>query len=237
MRLVMVFVLLIGAAFAQNADVVRMLQGGVPESAIVSSILTMAHQGVQFDVSPAALVELRRAGATERVLQAMMTAQSEIAPGIDRPKPKGVFTDVTGGVAALSPFVLWSPIVPRTVAWPMDRRRRPEFPLDESTPILPIKSSTPSLAVQGFSSMSGWQLVQLNGKTLRLRRKNAYSSDFMSNEVFEKADTKAVVVNGSAGSFTVQPAAPLSPGAYVLCNQIQEQGWARICYPFSVAGQ
>jgi len=236
MRVLLLFVLSF-AAVAQNADVIRMIQAGVPESAVISSVLSMSRRGAQFDISPTSLIELRRAGASEKVLDAMIGAQTQIAPGMMTPQPKGVFTDVEGGVAALSSFVLWSPIVPRTTAWPIDRRRRPEFPLDESTPILPIRGGSPSLTVQGFSAMSGWQLVQLNGRTIRLRRKSAYSSDFLSNAVFENSDTKPVVVAGSAGAFTVRPAAPLSPGSYILCNQIQEQGWARICYPFSVTAQ
>ena len=52
-----------------NQDVVRMAKAGVPESAIIASI-----QGrpAKFDVSPEALIALKRSGASQSILQAMV---------------------------------------------------------------------------------------------------------------------------------------------------------------------
>ena len=51
-----------------NADVLKMLKGGVPESVIVSSIQSAAHK---FDFSPASCQELKAAHVTRQVLDAM----------------------------------------------------------------------------------------------------------------------------------------------------------------------
>jgi hypothetical protein len=51
-----------------NADVLKMLKGGVPESVIVSSIQSAAHK---FDFSPASCQQLRAVHITRQVLDAM----------------------------------------------------------------------------------------------------------------------------------------------------------------------
>jgi hypothetical protein len=51
-----------------NADVLRMLKSGVPESVIVSSVQSAAHK---FDFSPATCQELKAARVTRQVLDAM----------------------------------------------------------------------------------------------------------------------------------------------------------------------
>jgi len=51
-----------------NADVLKMLKGGVPESVIVSSVQSAAHK---FDVSSASCQELKAARVTRQVLDAM----------------------------------------------------------------------------------------------------------------------------------------------------------------------
>jgi len=63
-----------------NQDVARMAKAGVPESSIVASI-----QGspAAFDLSPEALIALKRAGAGESVLQAMVShGHRELVPAV-----------------------------------------------------------------------------------------------------------------------------------------------------------
>lgn len=52
-----------------NADVVKMVQAGVPESAIISSIQSSP---VKFDLSPDALLALHRAGVSQKILEAVV---------------------------------------------------------------------------------------------------------------------------------------------------------------------
>ncbi len=56
-----------------NADVVRMVKAGVPESAILSSIQSSP---AKFDLSPEGLIGLRNAGVSQKVMEAMMAAGS-----------------------------------------------------------------------------------------------------------------------------------------------------------------
>ena len=52
-----------------NADVIRMVKGGVPESTVLTSIQSSPSK---FDLSPDALVALHRAGVSQKVMDAMM---------------------------------------------------------------------------------------------------------------------------------------------------------------------
>ncbi|MGH9759536.1 MAG: hypothetical protein ACREAC_01710, partial [Blastocatellia bacterium] len=54
-----------------NSDVIKMVKGGVPESAVVASIKS---QPAKFDVSPEALIALHQAGVTQDELNAMIAA-------------------------------------------------------------------------------------------------------------------------------------------------------------------
>ena len=56
----------------KNADVAEMLKEGLPESTIVLSI---QQSKTDFDLSPDALIELKKKGATQNVLDAMLRAR------------------------------------------------------------------------------------------------------------------------------------------------------------------
>lgn len=59
-----------------NADVIKMVKGGVPESVILSSIQSDANN---FDLSPNALIRLHRLGVPKKVMDAMMAAGAKAA--------------------------------------------------------------------------------------------------------------------------------------------------------------
>jgi hypothetical protein len=79
-----------GEAVLTNADVIRMVKAGVPDSAIIASIHS---RPAKFDVSPEALVRLHKEGVSEEILQAM-TARGEAASSA---------SGSTGGTQAGSP--------------------------------------------------------------------------------------------------------------------------------------
>src|SRR5262245_47211375 len=60
-----------GPATLTNADVAEMVRSGLPDSVIVAKIRTAP---ARFDVGTEALVALKRAGASDRVLEAMVAA-------------------------------------------------------------------------------------------------------------------------------------------------------------------
>ena len=72
-----------------NADILKMLKGGVPESVIVSSIRSANHN---FDFSPAGCRELQSANVTRQVLDAMGDGSVRPCPTIrgNAEKPAGV---------------------------------------------------------------------------------------------------------------------------------------------------
>ena len=57
----------------RNSDVVEMFKAGLPESTIVLSI---QRSRSDFDVSPEALIKLKKEGATEKILDAMLRSDS-----------------------------------------------------------------------------------------------------------------------------------------------------------------
>lgn len=63
-----------------NADVASMVRAGLPESTIV---LAIQNSSVKFDTSPQALIELKKQGATQVVMNAMITAggKNPASPG------------------------------------------------------------------------------------------------------------------------------------------------------------
>jgi hypothetical protein len=67
-----------------NSDVMKMVQGGLPESVVVASIKS---HPANFDVSPDALIALHKAGVTRAELDAMMSATGSSAAGSPTAQP------------------------------------------------------------------------------------------------------------------------------------------------------
>lgn len=65
-----------------NADVIEMIQGGLSEATI---ILSIEKSTKNFDTSPKGLIALKKAGATQKILDAVMGEGSQVAE-----KPKAV---------------------------------------------------------------------------------------------------------------------------------------------------
>jgi hypothetical protein len=86
-----------------NADIVKMMKAGLPESIIVREIQM---SNTDFATSPAALIELKKQGASERILGAILdsrmgTSQSEPKP---RATPRIVAQAATPGLHHLPSF-------------------------------------------------------------------------------------------------------------------------------------
>src|SRR5260370_42063767 len=61
-----------------NADVIKMVKGGLPESVIISSI--QSHQG-NFNISPDGLIALHKAEVTHPEMDALMAGSAQAPPG------------------------------------------------------------------------------------------------------------------------------------------------------------
>lgn len=61
-----------------NADIVEMIKAGLPESTI---ILAIQKEPAKLDTSAQALIQLKKQGATQKILDAMLQSQSGARPG------------------------------------------------------------------------------------------------------------------------------------------------------------
>ena len=221
-----------------NADVINMLRARVPESTIVSELNILVGQGAIFNISPSAIVELQRAGASEKVLNAILYLQTNVVPGLMIAVPKGVFYRTGTTATELRSFLLWPEFVPRWETWPFYPAGAKNVAINASPAVVQVADSTPTLLVQGFTPDSGWQLVRIiraaDHREVKLKRKGAFSSDFFSDSTFEHSELRPLTITATgSGTFTVRPASPLEPGNYALCSQL-ESAWMRACYEFQV---
>lgn len=69
-----------------NADVIKMVKNGLPESVIISSIRSSASR---FDLSPNGLISLHKAGVSQKTMDAMMAAGESKAPAEAAAPPSG----------------------------------------------------------------------------------------------------------------------------------------------------
>src|SRR5258708_12599116 len=74
-----------------NGDIINMLRAHVPENTIISEINVLVGQGATFNISPTAIVELQRAGASEKVLDAIVYVQTNVLPPLMISLPPAVF--------------------------------------------------------------------------------------------------------------------------------------------------
>lgn len=83
-RLITLFMMATGAALAAeqftNADLIRLLQAGMPESVVVKKIESSA---ATFDTGVDAIIALKKAGASQAILTAVLTRRT--APAGERP--------------------------------------------------------------------------------------------------------------------------------------------------------
>lgn len=69
-----------------NADVIKMVKNGLPESVILSSIQSSA---AHFDLSPNGLISLHKAGVSQKIMDAMMAAGGSKPPAEAAAHPSG----------------------------------------------------------------------------------------------------------------------------------------------------
>ncbi|HZU28546.1 MAG TPA: hypothetical protein VFA04_23680 [Bryobacteraceae bacterium] len=105
-----------------------------------------------------------------------------------------------------------------------------------------IGDAMPSIAVQGFGPGSDWVLAKFEERdgieVLRVPSRNPWGDEFFSDVPFSHRDIIALTQSGAGESYTLRPAAPLSPGGYILCAKpaVDQGGWMRVCYDFQVGG-
>jgi type II secretory pathway component PulM len=95
------------AAPLKNQTVVAMVKGGLPESVVLGTIRSSA---TQFDVSPAALAGLKQNGVTQKVIDAMVSAEGRkqaVATASARASSTGAGPAPAAAVLPPQPYVLF----------------------------------------------------------------------------------------------------------------------------------
>ncbi len=106
------------AAPLTNADVTKLLAAGLGEGAVVA---TISSNGGTFDTSADALIALKRAGASDAVIQALLTSGS----GAGAPKRAAGAVDVAGATSAAASGGNCVPEAPEgAIIWIADGARR-----------------------------------------------------------------------------------------------------------------
>ncbi len=223
-----------------NADVLNMIRGGLPENTVVEEIKRLADSGqADFDISPAALVQLKQQGASEQVLNLLIWVETEVVPVIQKPVLRAVMYRNGDGVARINGFLLWPHADPSYSVWPFFHQRERDLSVSMAMGPLRIAANTPSLLLQGFNPDANWQLVRMReheGRDkVRMKKKDLWRDDFMGDDVFRGDDlTPLRIADAGNGLFSITPVTALDAGRYVLCGEPVDGGIMRVCYPFEI---
>lgn len=231
-----------------NSEIESMLAGGVPESAILNTIGSFAYRGlVDFDASPSALIALKRKGATERVLNAVIRAapigagvkqeqkqeqeEERAVPGL--PGAAGVYYKKGSQWITPPSFLLWPPFYSGINFY---SRKPHEYSvgLGASRANLQIGERQPAFYLRDPDS-DGWQIFSLalhrGQRFLRL----VSGGGFAGKEGIARSTARQVQIAPVAGDvFTLRPAEPLQPGEYVLCSVVPGSDNLNVCYGFGI---
>ena len=226
---------------AANPEIIRMLRAGLPESTILSEIEILAGRGSTYDISPAALTELKQSGASEKILNSVVWAEMEIVPVVAVPQPRGVFYRSGTNMMPLGSFLFFEEMRPRWTTWPLYKPDGKNIAVNASPAVLQVTEGSPTIYVQGFATDAGWQLVKITRgqdyRELHVKTKHAFNDDFFSDSVFPRSELRPLTVAPAGENYTVRPATPLEAGVYALCSQLPGGiGFMRACYEFQVTG-
>ncbi len=213
-----------------NADVANMLKAGLPETTIILAIqMASQRESTNFDTSPGALIELKKQGAAESILNAVLWAQplgaapqpksTEISAAPGLPTQPGVYYRGSSGWIALASFLLWPPLMAPWNAAAGFARKDYSIALPGLHARLQISEPRPTLYLREPQSSAAGQLLQLatrkDHRELRLT-----SGDVFTTEIgYRPSDLQDVEFEALAPNvFTVRPKSDLGTGEYLFCT-------------------
>jgi len=178
-----------------NADVIKMVKGGLPESVVISSI--QSHQG-KFDISPDGLIALHKAGVTQPEMDAIMATSGNGSSGAGTPSPASPNPAATNSGPPSSPAA--APSAAPTVST--------------------AKSRMPSVTVLQENTsqqlaMEKTQLAQTKTKPTSMKNlaADAALTQGMQTGINTVAMSAATHINSGAGGSAVQQAGSIFSGA------------------------
>jgi hypothetical protein len=232
-----------------NADVANMIKAGLPEGTVVLAIQrAAAHENTDFDASPQGLIDLKNTGATEQILNFILSAPtiqryepSTTVPGL--PGSHGLYFQSTAGWSSLDAVILfpdvetsWKANWKALASW--DRAREKRFY------ILPgrqahahVAGARPVLYLRGQHPSQGWAVVRLT-QDKDDRELITTIPDVLANRPrITFAAGPPVVVDATTTAddvVTLRPTADLTPGSYLVFKFASGQPWIIEGYAFEV---
>jgi hypothetical protein len=230
-----------------NLDVANMVKAGLPESTIILTIqMASQREATNFDTSPGALIELKRQGATEKILNTVLWAQplgaapeprsSEIdaAPGL--PTQPGVYYRSSSGWAALPSFLLWPPLMAPWSAAVGFARKDYSIALPGLHAQLQIAEPRPVFYLREPQSGAAGQLLQLATKKKDHRELWLSPGDVFTTQIgyrpsaLQDVEFEELVPN----VFTVRTKFALGTGEYLFCTPVPGGHRLLLCYEFGI---
>jgi hypothetical protein len=233
----------------KNTDIANMLKAGLPEGTVVLAIQRAIARGDnEFDVSLQGLVELKNAGATEPILNFVLTAPtvqryepSTTVPGL--PVLHGLYFQSAAGWSAMDPVILLPDVEARSKtnwkalgSWDRARERRRYFVAGRQARAH-VAGPRPALYLRGQRPERGWSVVRLTPQT-DYRELIATIRDVFAREPRMKFASGAPVELDPATTaddvVTLRPRADLAPGEYLVFKFMPGHPWLIEGYAFEV---
>jgi hypothetical protein len=232
-----------------NTDVANMIRAGLPEGTVVLAIQRAIERGnTEFDPTTQGLVELKNAGATEPILNFVLTAPivhryrpSTTVPGL--PVSQGLYFQSTAGWSALDSVVLFPALEARSkINWKtlgsLDRARESRrYVVPGRQARTHVSGPRPALYLRGQRPEGGWSVVRLTPQT-DYRELIATIRDVFAREPqLRFASGTPVVLDPAATAddvLTLRPIADLAPGEYLVFKLVPAQPWIIEGYAFEI---
>jgi hypothetical protein len=233
-----------------NADIVNMIKAGLPEGTVVLAIQrAIARGNTDFDPSLAGLVDLKKAGATEPILNFVLAA-----PAVQRyqpstavaglPVPRGLYFQSTAGFHAVDPVILFPEVAARSKtnwkalgSWDRARENR-RYVLPGLRARTQVLGPRPTLYLRSQHPGAGWSIVRLSAQTDHRELVGTISDVFAREPRLIFASGAPVPVDPSATAddvVTLRPTADLAPGEYLIFRFVVDQPWLIEGYAFEVS--
>jgi len=232
-----------------NADVANMIRAGLPEGTVVLAIeRAIARQNTDFDSTTQGLVDLKKAGATEPILNFILTAPtveryepSTIVPGL--PVSRGLYSQSATGWSALDSVVLFPDVEARVktnwkVLGSWDRARENRiYVVPGRQARAHVAGPRPAFYLRGQRPERGWVVVRLTTESTRRELIGTIPDVFAREPRMTFASGAPVDLDAASTAddvITLRPAADLAPGEYLVFKFVPGQPWLIEGYAFEV---
>lgn len=223
-----------------NTDIANMLKAGMPEGTVVLTIQRAILRGnTDFDSSVQGLIALKNAGATEPILNFVVTAPtveryepSTTVPGL--PVSRGVYSQSTSGWNALDSVVLFPDVAARSKtnwkvlgSWDRAKESR-RYIVPGRQARVHVTGPRPDFYLRAQRPDSGWSVIRLAPVTDH-RELIATIPDVFASEprlMFASGAPVELDPTHPAGDvLTLHPRADLAPGEYLVFKFVSSQPW------------